>query len=180
MKSVSSKMEFGTFTHHNGKQRTMSVNGKEPPPYNTPVEGQGDSGVKVYHVHTPFNPPSSTIPSSNYSVFQSQSQGKPVYTSGGGGIGGGGETPTQKFVSYDTELGRSEGMTTCTSCQQQVMTNVTYKVGAYAWLMCILFILCGLVVGCCLIPFFMKHFKDAYHSCPRCNRIIHVDKPRCC
>uniref|UniRef100_A0A8C7JTX5 Si:ch211-157c3.4 n=1 Tax=Oncorhynchus kisutch TaxID=8019 RepID=A0A8C7JTX5_ONCKI len=135
----------------------MSVNGKEPPPYNTPVEGQGDSGVKVYHVHTPFNPPSSTIPSSNYSVFQSQSQGKPVYTSGGGGIGGGGETPTQKFVSYDTELGRSEGMTTCTSCQQQVMTNVTYKVGAYAWLMCILFILCGLVVGCCLIPFFIKN-----------------------
>eukprot|EP00063_Salmo_salar_P068884 XP_014043719.1 PREDICTED: cell death-inducing p53-target protein 1 homolog [Salmo salar] len=114
------------------------------------------------------------------SQSQSQSQSKPVYTSGGGGIGGGGGAPTQKFVSYETELGRSEGMTTCTSCQQQVMTNVTYKVGAYAWLMCILFILCGLVVGCCLIPFFMKHFKDAYHSCPRCNRILHVDKKRCC
>ncbi|XP_045571894.1 cell death-inducing p53-target protein 1 [Salmo salar] len=176
----------------------MSVNGKEPPPYNIP--GQVDDGVKVYHVHTPFNPPSSTIPSDNYSMSQSQSQGKPVYTSGGGGIGGGGiggggiggggiggggiggggGAPTQKFVSYETELGRSEGMTTCTSCQQQVMTNVTYKVGAYAWLMCILFILCGLVVGCCLIPFFMKHFKDAYHSCPRCNRILHVDKKRCC
>ncbi|XP_055753716.1 lipopolysaccharide-induced tumor necrosis factor-alpha factor homolog-like [Salvelinus fontinalis] len=156
----------------------MSVNEKEPPPYNIPVEGQGDNGVKVYHVHTPFNPPSSTIPSNNYYV--SQSQGKPVYTSGGGGIGGGGETPTQKFVSYDTELGRSEGMTTCTSCQQQVMTNVTYKVGAFAWLSCILFILCGLVVGCCLIPFFLKHFKDVYHSCPRCNRIIHVEKPSCC
>ncbi|KAL0197903.1 hypothetical protein M9458_006443, partial [Cirrhinus mrigala] len=49
-----------------------------------------------------------------------------------------------KFVSYDSyELGRNPGMATCTSCQQQVLTNVTYKVGVYAWLMCLLLILCG-------------------------------------
>lgn len=37
-----------------------------------------------------------------------------------------------------------------------------------------------LVLGCCLIPFFVNHFKDAYHSCPRCRRVLHVHKKRCC
>ncbi|XP_035253883.1 lipopolysaccharide-induced tumor necrosis factor-alpha factor homolog-like isoform X2 [Anguilla rostrata] len=142
---------------------TESSGDKAPPPYLIQTEGQG-SGVKVYHVHTPFNPPESTI-----------SDGYQVQTSGNTYA-----EPKQKFVSYDMELGRSPGMTTCTSCQTQVMTNVTYKVGTYAWLMCILFILCGLVIGCCLIPFFVKFFKDAYHTCPRCNRVLHVDKKKCC
>uniref|UniRef100_UPI0009B4CD5D lITAF domain-containing protein n=1 Tax=Monopterus albus TaxID=43700 RepID=UPI0009B4CD5D len=105
-----------------------------------------------------------------------------VYTSGGGGLNSGVQAGDgkRKFVAYDTQLGRSPGMTTCSSCQQQVMTNVTYKAGTYAWLMCLLFICCGLVLCCCLIPFFMKNFKDAYHTCPRCNRVLHVEKKKCC
>ncbi|KAF3700355.1 Lipopolysaccharide-induced tumor necrosis factor-alpha factor -like protein [Channa argus] len=152
----------------------MSADGKKvPPPYTVPVEGQGD-GVKVYHVHTPFTPPPAKE--------NNGSQNTPVYTSGGGGFGsdlnsGDGK---RKFVSYDTALGSSPGMTTCSSCQQQVMTNVTYKAGTYAWLMCLLFICCGLILCCCLIPFFLKNFKDAYHTCPRCNRILHVEKKQCC
>ena len=71
----------------------------------------------------------------------------PVYTKGGGTLGGGAPATTgdgkSRFVSYETELGRSPGMTSCASCQQQVMTNVTYKAGTYAWLMCLLFICCG-------------------------------------
>lgn len=67
-----------------------------------------------------------------------------MYTGGGGGGGGIiAETAKPRFVSPDSDLGRSAGMTTCTSCQQQVMTNVTYKAGTYAWLMCLLFICCG-------------------------------------
>ncbi|KAM4717093.1 lITAF domain-containing protein [Anableps anableps] len=140
----------------------------EPPPYLTPVESQG-SGVKVYHVHTPFTPPDD-----EQNISSSQSAA--VYTSGGGGNG----QDRKKFVSYDVGLGRSPGMTTCTACQQQVMTNVTYKAGMYAWLMCILFICCGLFLCCCLIPFFLDSFKDAYHTCPRCNRVLHVEKKECC
>lgn len=49
----------------------------------------------------------------------------------------------QRFVSEDRQLGRNPGMTTCATCQQQVLTEVTYKVGTYAWIMCIVFILCG-------------------------------------
>lgn len=70
-----------------------------------------------------------------------------VYTSGGGNLNAALDDGKRKFVSYDTALGRSPGMTTCTSCQQQVMTNVTYKAGMYAWLMCLLFICCGWARG---------------------------------
>ncbi|CAG02703.1 unnamed protein product [Tetraodon nigroviridis] len=136
----------------------------ELPPYVIPVDGQDD--VKVYHLHTPFNPLES-------SQDQQASQAGVVNL----GLEADGK---RKYVSYDTALGRNPGMTTCTSCQQQVMTNVTYKAGTYAWLMCLLFICCGLVLCCCLIPFFMNKFKDAYHTCPRCNRVLHVEKKQCC
>ncbi|XP_066498224.1 lipopolysaccharide-induced tumor necrosis factor-alpha factor homolog-like [Hoplias malabaricus] len=142
------------------------MSAKDPPPYVIPVDGKGDD-VKVYKVHTPFNPTSSN------DEFQLRSQTAAAQSSAA-------DSAKNKYVSYDNELGRSPGMTTCTSCREQVLTNVTYKVGAYAWLMCILFILCGLVLGCCLLPFFMKFFKDAYHTCPRCSRILHVEKKRCC
>ncbi|KAI4878205.1 hypothetical protein NFI96_022862 [Prochilodus magdalenae] len=143
---------------------TMSA--QDPPPYIIPVDSKGED-VKVYKVHTPFNPGASTIQDQ-----QTRSHSASVQASA--------DSAKNKYVSYDTELGRTPGMTTCTTCREQVLTNVTYKVGAFAWLMCILFILCGLVIGCCLIPFFVKHFKDAYHLCPKCKRILYVEKKRCC
>lgn len=126
-------------------------------------------------------------------------------------------SPRAKFVSYEAELRCSPGLATCPSCRTQVTTEVTFKAGTFAWLMCLVFVLCGweafkhfslvvfctpasithsiskkyeisvwffpphrLVLGCCLIPFFINHFKDAYHSCPRCQRVLHVHKKRCC
>ncbi|XP_047427280.1 lipopolysaccharide-induced tumor necrosis factor-alpha factor homolog-like [Mugil cephalus] len=149
----------------------MSGDGNVPP-YTIPVDGQQGGGVKVYHVHTPFTPPTS-------SQETSASQVTPVYSSGGAVIDTG--TSTKKtHVSYDVGLGRNPGMTRCPSCQQQVMTEVTYKAGTYAWLMCLLFICLGLVLCCCLIPFFVKKFKDAYHHCPNCKRVLYVDKKECC
>ncbi|XP_064178741.1 lipopolysaccharide-induced tumor necrosis factor-alpha factor homolog isoform X2 [Anguilla rostrata] len=136
------------------------------PPYIKTVGGDVEE-VKVYHLHTVFNPPTSAT---EEDIFKVQAP-VPVYRS---------SPPTYKFVSYETVPGRSPGVTTCTSCQQQVMTNVTHKAGAFAWLMCFVFIFCGLFFGCCLIPFFAKRFKDVYHSCPRCNRILHVERSSCC
>lgn len=52
-------------------------------------------------------------------------------------------TPRSKFVSYETVLYRSPALTTCPSCQTQVTTQVTYQVGTHAWLMCLMFVLCG-------------------------------------
>ncbi|KAM4534834.1 lITAF domain-containing protein [Fundulus diaphanus] len=140
----------------------------DPPPYLT-SGGTQDSGVKVYHVHTPFTPP-------DHEQVTAPSSASTVFTSGGGE----GSDGKKKYVSHDTSLGHTSGMTTCSSCQQQVMTNVHYKAGTYAWLMCILFICCGLFLCCCLIPFFVDSFKDAYHTCPRCSRVLHVEKKQCC
>ncbi|XP_026858552.2 lipopolysaccharide-induced tumor necrosis factor-alpha factor homolog [Electrophorus electricus] len=145
----------------------MSSGAKDPPPYIVPVDEKGDS-VKVYKVHTPFNPANS-----NDDQFQLRTHNSSVQVSSA-------DNAKNKYVSYDTQLGRSPAMATCTDCREQVLTQVTYKVGAYAWLMCLLFICCGFILGCCLIPFFVKFFKDAYHTCPKCGRIIHVDKKRCC
>uniref|UniRef100_A0A3Q3A3N1 LITAF domain-containing protein n=1 Tax=Kryptolebias marmoratus TaxID=37003 RepID=A0A3Q3A3N1_KRYMA len=77
------------------------------------------------------------------------------------------------FVSYESRPYRSPALTTCVSCRTQVTTEVTFKVGAYAWLLCLVFVL---VLGCCLIPFFVNHFKDAYHTCPRCKRVLHIQR----
>ncbi|XP_067270825.1 lipopolysaccharide-induced tumor necrosis factor-alpha factor homolog-like [Pseudorasbora parva] len=148
----------------------MSADGTgDPPPYVIPIEGAKGSNVKVYHVHTPFTPQSSTIGDSRIQTKSST----PVQSQSA--------EAKNKYISYDSyELGRNPGTTTCTHCQQQVLTNVTYKVGTYAWLMCLLIILCGFVLCCCLIPFFVKFFKDVYHTCPKCNKILHIEKKRCC
>lgn len=37
-----------------------------------------------------------------------------------------------------------------------------------------------LLLGCCLIPFFVNFFKDAYHTCPRCCRVLHIHRKTCC
>uniref|UniRef100_A0A3P9Q4V4 Si:ch211-157c3.4 n=1 Tax=Poecilia reticulata TaxID=8081 RepID=A0A3P9Q4V4_POERE len=142
-----------------------NMSAQDPPPYLNKVDTQA-SGVKVYHVHTPFTPPDQE------QVGSASHRSDPLIVL----------LPFSpaKFVSYDVGLGRDPGMTTCTSCQQQVMTNVHYKAGTYAWLMCILFICCGLFLCCCLIPFFLDSFKDAYHTCPRCERVLHVEKKECC
>ncbi|CAL8283139.1 unnamed protein product [Boreogadus saida] len=133
------------------------------PPYTLPVEGKLGGGVSVYHLHTPFNP---NVP---------QDEGFPHKPPSG-------PTPETRIPKYvdPTALGFTAGKTTCTSCQQEVTTNVTYKAGTYAWLMCLLFFCCGLFLCCCLIPLFLKNFKDAYHTCPRCNRVLHVEKKKCC
>uniref|UniRef100_A0A3B3H7V8 Si:ch211-157c3.4 n=1 Tax=Oryzias latipes TaxID=8090 RepID=A0A3B3H7V8_ORYLA len=90
------------------------------------------------------------------------------------------EKGNKNYAKYDVGLGRSPGMTNCPKCERQVETVVDYKAGTYAWLMCLLFICCGLILLCCLIPFFMNSFKDVYHSCPNCHKILHIEKKKCC
>ncbi|CAK6971799.1 lipopolysaccharide-induced tumor necrosis factor-alpha factor homolog [Scomber scombrus] len=140
-----------------------------PPPYLLQDESQAD--VRIYHIHSPFSP-APPPPSFSFSpgVACSTLPVSDSYPS----------TPRPKFVSYETELYRSPALTACPSCQTQVTTQVTFKVGKHAWLMCLVFVLCGLVLGCCLIPFFVKNFKDAYHTCPRCRRVLHIHRKTCC
>ncbi|XP_028264134.1 lipopolysaccharide-induced tumor necrosis factor-alpha factor homolog [Parambassis ranga] len=146
-----------------------------PPPYFLPDNSKSGQDVRIYQIPSAFSPPP---PSSSFSfspgVGCSTQTHSPLPVSAPPLC-----APTPKFVSYQTELYRSPGLTTCPSCRTQVTTQVTFRAGTHAWLMCFVFVLCGLVLGCCLIPFFVNHFKDAFHTCPRCRLVLHVQKRRC-
>jgi len=66
---------------------------------------------------------------------------------------------------------------TCNSCNEQVMTSVSYVAGSLTWLLCfIIVIFCGWLFCLCLIPFCIDGCKDVIHSCPNCNRQLGVCK----
>ncbi|KAL1005387.1 hypothetical protein UPYG_G00058420 [Umbra pygmaea] len=133
----------------------------------TPSEdSKQDDNVKIYHINRglPATPKEGFIFHTPSSI--------PAPSSG---------THTPAFVQrYDAELGVSPGLTQCPSCQTRVMTDVTFHAGTFAWVMCLLFIVCGFILGCCLIPFLFRHFKDTYHTCPRCRMVLHIHKKTCC
>ncbi|XP_070768937.1 cell death-inducing p53-target protein 1-like [Enoplosus armatus] len=147
-----------------------------PQPYFLPDESQTGQDERIYHIHSPFSP-APPPPSFSFSpgVGCSTQTHSPLSVSALPP-----STPRLKFVSYETELCRSPALTTCPSCQTRVTTQVIYQVGTHAWLMCLVFVFCGLVLGCCLIPLFVNYFKDAYHTCPRCRRVLHIHRKTCC
>ncbi|XP_051242628.1 cell death-inducing p53-target protein 1-like [Dicentrarchus labrax] len=143
-----------------------------PPPYFLPDSGQD---ARTYHIHSPFSP-APPPPSFSFSPglgCSTQTYSPPVSALPP-------LTPRPKFVSYEPELYRSPALTTCPACQTQVTTQVTYQVGTHAWLMCFVFVLCGLLLGCCLIPLFVNYFKDVHHTCPRCRHVLYIRKKTCC
>uniref|UniRef100_A0A8C8DN01 Si:ch211-157c3.4 n=1 Tax=Oryzias sinensis TaxID=183150 RepID=A0A8C8DN01_9TELE len=137
------------------------------------------SGVKVYHVHTPFtHVPSESQQEPQPAIISDKHRFTTTKEISGSHLEA--EKGNKNYAKYDVGLGRSPGMTNCPKCERQVETLVEYKAGTYAWLMCFLFIFCGLILLCCLIPFFMDSFKDVYHSCPTCHKILHIEKKKCC
>ncbi|CAB1417514.1 unnamed protein product [Pleuronectes platessa] len=126
-----------------------------PPPYFLQDESQTGKDVMIYHIHSPFSPPPPPPSFSFASDGRSSQSHLPLPVSGLYPC-----IPRPKFVSYENELFRSPGLTCCHSCRTQVTTR--------------------LVLGCCLIPFFVKHFKDVYHICPHCRRVLHVHRKTCC
>ncbi|XP_029292351.1 lipopolysaccharide-induced tumor necrosis factor-alpha factor homolog [Cottoperca gobio] len=137
----------------------------KPPQCFVPDESETVKNVRIYHVHSPFSPPP---PSSSLTHSPLAVSPAPTFT------------PKLRFVNYETRLYRLPALTNCPACKTQVTTQVTYQVGWHAWFMCLVFVICGLVLGCCLIPFFVKYFKDAYHTCPRCQRVLHIHRRTCC
>ncbi|XP_029432092.1 lipopolysaccharide-induced tumor necrosis factor-alpha factor homolog [Rhinatrema bivittatum] len=66
--------------------------------------------------------------------------------------------------------------TICPSCHCQVITRITHSAGLLAWLICLILILFGCWLGCCLIPFCIESCLDVNHFCPNCNFLIHKHK----
>ncbi|KAI7810769.1 lipopolysaccharide-induced tumor necrosis factor-alpha factor homolog [Triplophysa rosa] len=71
-------------------------------------------------------------------------------------------------------LGDTQTATVCKYCHNSILTVVEYKPGCAAWAMCILLTVLGLVCGFCLIPFCVRGFQDAHHSCPQCRRHLGI------
>ncbi|XP_074542807.1 uncharacterized protein LOC141802893 isoform X3 [Halichoeres trimaculatus] len=107
-----------------------------PPPYFLPDDSQAGQDVKIYHIHSPFDHPPPPSFSFSPGAGCSTQNNLPVQVRAL-------STPRPKFVSYETQLYRYPALTTCPSCQVQITTQVTYQVGTHAWLMCLVFVLCG-------------------------------------
>ncbi|XP_062467795.1 lipopolysaccharide-induced tumor necrosis factor-alpha factor isoform X1 [Pezoporus occidentalis] len=60
----------------------------------------------------------------------------------------------------------------CPSCNQMIVTRLSYDSGALTWLSCGGLFLLGCVAGCCLIPFCIDALKDVDHSCPNCSTLL--------
>ncbi|KAG7491901.1 hypothetical protein MATL_G00008900 [Megalops atlanticus] len=127
---------------------------------------QSHQNLKDHPVHFQYMPAASPYPAMMY-----QQQSQQVYTVQPAPAG-------QPVVVVQQEvlgpLGDTPAITRCTNCNQRVTTKVLYKAGLLAWLLCILFIVLGLVCGCCLIPFVVNGFMDAHHYCPACNTKLYV------
>uniref|UniRef100_A0A3Q4HQ92 LITAF domain-containing protein n=1 Tax=Neolamprologus brichardi TaxID=32507 RepID=A0A3Q4HQ92_NEOBR len=54
----------------------------------------------------------------------------------------------------------------CPTCKELIITQTKRKVGETTWLACCLCSMLGCIGGCCIIPFYMKNFKDVLHQCP--------------
>ncbi|XP_069503896.1 lipopolysaccharide-induced tumor necrosis factor-alpha factor [Ambystoma mexicanum] len=60
----------------------------------------------------------------------------------------------------------------CPSCNQMVVTRVSFNAGALTWLSCGGLCVLGCAAGCCLIPFCVDALQDADHYCPNCKALL--------
>ncbi|XP_069066427.1 lipopolysaccharide-induced tumor necrosis factor-alpha factor [Pleurodeles waltl] len=60
----------------------------------------------------------------------------------------------------------------CPSCNQMVVTRVSFNAGALTWLSCGGLCIMGCALGCCLIPFCVDALQDADHYCPNCKALL--------
>ncbi|XP_064528917.1 lipopolysaccharide-induced tumor necrosis factor-alpha factor isoform X2 [Pseudopipra pipra] len=73
----------------------------------------------------------------------------------------------QPVVFYDRPV-----QMCCPSCNQMIVTRLSYEAGALTWLSCGGLCLLGCIGGCCLFPFCINALKDVDHTCPNCNTLL--------
>jgi lipopolysaccharide-induced tumor necrosis factor-alpha factor len=66
---------------------------------------------------------------------------------------------------------------TCANCRSTIITRIEQTNGLLAWLICILLVLFGCTLGCCLIPFCISDLQNVQHYCPNCNAFIGEYRP---
>ncbi|KAK5926865.1 hypothetical protein CgunFtcFv8_022401 [Champsocephalus gunnari] len=126
----------------------------QPPPYPGPPGPHVNMGYQNQPMHQPIQQPA-------YQFNQQQPQ--VVH-------------PVNQVVVVVQQLPTDvPGQMVCPHCRATVVTIVNYVNGLLTWLICGIlgFFLCWL---CCIIPFFVDSVKDVEHSCPSCNRVLHIHK----
>ena len=67
-------------------------------------------------------------------------------------------------------------MLECRKCGQRGPTICELQHSKKAYDDCVKLSLFGCFLGCCLAPFYMEKYKDAYHACGTCGRDIALKK----
>ncbi|CAF2808070.1 unnamed protein product [Rotaria sp. Silwood2] len=72
---------------------------------------------------------------------------------------------------------RSPTQCTCPNCRSTIITRTEETTGLLTWLLCILLIVFGCWLGCCLIPFCVSDLQNVKHYCPSCNAFLGEYRP---
>ena len=65
----------------------------------------------------------------------------------------------------------------CPHCRSTVITRTEETTGVLAWIVCLILLLFGCWLGCCLIPFCISDLQNIQHHCPNCNAFIGEYRP---
>ncbi|KAJ8344980.1 hypothetical protein SKAU_G00291730 [Synaphobranchus kaupii] len=84
--------------------------------------------------------------------------------------------PAPQMILDLKDLPTTPSCTRCPACHEFIITETVFRAGSATWLVCVMSSLLGCVVGCCLIPFCTKCFKDVEHKCPKCRARIHITR----
>lgn len=78
------------------------------------------------------------------------------------------QQPANNFVM----VGKSPVRTTCSNCNNQIVTKVEKKLKSKAYWIGLLLCCLGCDLGCCLIPCCLDSMKVFHHTCPSCKGVI--------
>lgn len=66
---------------------------------------------------------------------------------------------------------------TCSHCGAVIVTRIEENSGLLAWLLCVLLVVFGCWLGCCLIPFCVSDLQNIKHYCPNCKAFLAEYRP---
>ncbi|CAF2043546.1 unnamed protein product [Rotaria magnacalcarata] len=79
---------------------------------------------------------------------------------------------TQIVTVMQPKLGSLPVQCTCSKCHQSIVSRTELSNGLAVWAACLVLVIVGCWLGCCLIPFCVDDLKDVTHHCPNCNTVL--------
>ncbi|KAI6183180.1 Lipopolysaccharide-induced tumor necrosis factor-alpha factor-like protein [Aphelenchoides bicaudatus] len=134
-----------------------------PPPYDEAIKKPPVEGF----------PPNPSGPSAPYIPHEGHSQ---MHHSASAPQANVSQPPPSVIYMAPNAYGPRPTNVICPHCQQQVLTRVRPVAGLLTWLLCLLLIIFGCTLGCCLIPFCVDDCQDVEHICPNCNSYLNQYK----